>query len=545
MVSVDEHTQVGIEIVSEGSKLTGELILKILQSVNDLLQRENDKQDFILKDNTKEGKQSIKDLVKKHSDGVMSFDDNLTKDQVGDYQKTFKKMGVDFSIVKNDNDSYSFFFASKDLNVIEKSLKNIIEKKNKEIENQKEIPVQSEIESQEIQLVNSLKELSPQELALFMKINEIEIANKNNIDSLNEFKTGLSNEQISNVENLYKENVFTGNDINTENKILSTEINEIESNLEKKDIQLGNDKSEIENKEKELQGKIKELSPKEQKLFNKMNELKELEEEIPNEKLMNIQVLHNEYSSLTSKSKEEQLDGIFQKLSSDEKEYFLTTNEMLMEPDSVEKVDKLLEVKGKLSSEQINKIDDLYDKNIHVEKDSAPKGKIHMNDVGKITANLTGNNKKNIEEPKLEFSTKEQQLDNIFNQLTADEKNLFMQLNKASVERLDNMYADRSTWKESQKLDELSGNFSNEEREKVGKLFSENIHTSMGDAPKGKIHMDEVRTVANNLTKEKQVDKAQSPKVFSVKGVQEIAKKIKEQEQDSDKDKKRSQTLSR
>ncbi|USK75357.1 hypothetical protein [Peribacillus frigoritolerans] len=57
--------------------------------------------------------------------------------------------------------------------------------------------------------------------------------------------------------------------------------------------------------------------------------------------------------------------------------------------------------------------------------------------------------------------------------------------------------------------------------------------------------MDEVRTVANNLTKEKQVDKVQSPKVFSVKGVQEIARKIKEQEQNNDKDKKRSQTLSR
>ncbi|WP_411739389.1 hypothetical protein [Peribacillus sp. S4] len=63
--------------------------------------------------------------------------------------------------------------------------------------------------------------------------------------------------------------------------------------------------------------------------------------------------------------------------------------------------------------------------------------------------------------------------------------------------------------------------------------------------PKVKIDMDEVRTVANNLTKDKQVDKAQSPKVFSVKGVQEIARKIKEQEQNNDKDKKRSQTLSR
>ena len=49
--------------------------------------------------------------------------------------------------------------------------------------------------------------------------------------------------------------------------------------------------------------------------------------------------------------------------------------------------------------------------------------------------------------------------------------------------------------------------------------------------------MEEVRTVANNLTKEKQVDKVQSPKVFSVKCVQEIARKIKEQEQNNDKDK--------
>ncbi|MGG0412614.1 hypothetical protein [Peribacillus simplex] len=63
--------------------------------------------------------------------------------------------------------------------------------------------------------------------------------------------------------------------------------------------------------------------------------------------------------------------------------------------------------------------------------------------------------------------------------------------------------------------------------------------------PKVKIDMDEVRTVANNLTKEKRVDKVQSPKVFSVKGVQEIARKIKEQEQNNDSDKKRSQTLSR
>ena len=516
MVSVDDHTRVGIEIVSEGSKLTGELILRILQSVNDLLKRENEKNDFILKDNTKEGKQSIKDLVKKHSDGVMSFDDNLTKEQVGDYQKTFKKMGVDFSIVKNDNDSYSFFFASKDLNVIEKSLKNIIEKKNKEIENQKEIPVQPEIENQEIQLVNSLKELSPQELALFMKINDIEIANKNSIDSLNELKKGLSNEQISNIESLYEENVFTGNDIVAEKKILSTEINEIENNLENKDIQLENKKGKIEIKEKELQDKIKSLSPKEQELFNKMNELKDLEGEIPNKQLMNIQALHSEYSSLTSKSKEEQLDIIFQQLSPDEKEYFLKTNETMIDSNSAEKVDKLLESKDKLSSEQISKVDELYDKNIHVANDNAPKGMIHMNDVEKVTANLTENKEKKIPDQNQEINVSER-LKNISPSNAFDEA-MVIQENAGIV-------SNTVDWNNEKLISHL--------KEVDPQAYRDFLHlkelNNKAIGAEEKVVTREIEGSEKKIDrkKKKQVDKADSPKVFSMKGVQEIARKSK------------------
>ena len=584
MVSVDEHTRVGIEIISEGSKLTSELILKMLQALNDLFDKKDKDQDFIHTDNTKEGKQSIKDLIKKHSDGVIAFDDNLTKEQVADYQKQFKKMGVDFSIVKNDKDSYSFFFAAKDANIIEKTLKNIVEIKNKEIENQKEIPEEISIQSNENNLLNSLKEFSPQEIELFMKINEIEIANKNNLDSLNELKKGLSNEQISKVETLYKENIFTGNEEIPQNKILSTDLNKIESNLENKE-------NVIEIAEKSLQNKINNLSPKEQELFNKMNELKELKDEIPNEQLMNIQALHNEYSSLTSTSKEEQLNSIFQQLSPEEKDYFLKTNELMMDSNSSEKLFELSEVTENLSGEQINKVDDLYNKNIHVDNDKAPKGKIHMNDVEKVAADLINNNEKNIDNQNQEIAnftvnypekaaenttkitaekevflkdvnieeltkvdlntSKEERLNNIFEKLTNDGKNLFYQINESKIEELDNVYgspADKAFYN----LQNNSKNFSENDVNKLSEIYKSNISTaeSSKNLQKGEIHMDEVNKLIDKLKNNKAElnnptkDKQKSPSVFSMSGVKEITKVIKEQETDN-KDKNRKQSITR
>ncbi|MGE1164504.1 hypothetical protein ACQJ0Y_14645 [Peribacillus simplex] len=544
MVSVDEHTQVGIEIVSEGSKLTGELILKILQSVNDLLQRENDKQDFILKDNTKEGKQSIKDLIKKHQDGVMAFDDNLTKEQVSDYQKVFKKMGVDFSIVKNDENSYSFFFASKDANVIEKSLKNIIEMKNKMIEKENPISEQSETNDQEIRFKKSLMELSPQELALFTKINEIDIANKSNMNDLDEIKSNLSNEQISNIEKLYKENVFIEEHSNVENKIPAKEIAEIEKNLEKEINPLENKQSKIQ----KIQDEVSELPPKEKKLFEIMNELKEIESEITNEKLMNIQYLHEEYSSLISTSKEEQLDNIFQQLSPEEKEYFIKINDYALDSSSMEKMYIISEASENLSIEQISKVDALYDNNIYIDEGKAPEGYIHKNDVEKLTTYLTDltndeeslSSKQEIKQinnkylEKFEDKTIEE-IDYIINQ---KEKGLDYFL--SSIPSGENKDKELEQWNNTiDKMKEAKSiilDNKNQEKEVSEKFSAEE-----------KVDTKELEGSEKNVDrkKEKQIDKVDSPKVFSIKGVQEISRKIKEQEQDNDKDKKRSQTLSR
>lgn len=135
MALIDEHTQVAIEIVSEGTKLTGELIAGVLRTAKDMLSDtgKSNRNSNLYDNKTPSGKQKINDLIKKHVGGIDSLDENISKEQVKDYSKELKKLGVDFSVVKNGKDDYSFFFASKDSAVLEKALKNVISKKNKKL----------------------------------------------------------------------------------------------------------------------------------------------------------------------------------------------------------------------------------------------------------------------------------------------------------------------------------------------------------------------------------------------------------------------------
>lgn len=159
MVSVDEHTKVGVEIVSQGVKLSEELILMLLKKINSLFADKEKQNDFVIKDNTKEGEQKIQSLIRKHKDGVNSLDDNLTKEQVNDYKTEFKKLGIDFSVVKNEKDNYSFFFAGKDTNLLEKGLKNIVEKKSLENVKKKELSNSKEKDLKSVFSLKSVKEI--------------------------------------------------------------------------------------------------------------------------------------------------------------------------------------------------------------------------------------------------------------------------------------------------------------------------------------------------------------------------------------------------
>ncbi|WP_242225118.1 hypothetical protein [Bacillus cereus group sp. BfR-BA-01380] len=89
MVSVDEHTPVAMEVLAQTIKLSEQALLRLLEALTKLLEnKEQDPKDYILDENTKDGKQKIDELIKKHekSGGVIALDENLTKQQLRDYQ---------------------------------------------------------------------------------------------------------------------------------------------------------------------------------------------------------------------------------------------------------------------------------------------------------------------------------------------------------------------------------------------------------------------------------------------------------------------------
>ncbi|EAD5496792.1 DUF3801 domain-containing protein, partial [Listeria monocytogenes] len=192
MVNVDEHTKNAIEIVSEGAKVTEQALLFILKSLVKFLEDGENKDDVIISDNTKEGKQKINDLIKKHKSNVYALDENLTKEQLKDYQREFKKLGVDFSVTKNGKDSYSFFFAGQQANIIEKALKNVSELKSAVLENEAVRKAEKELtdiknnlgedNSNKVkELYDSIsenneliKKLNPEELELFEKYKSVD-----------------------------------------------------------------------------------------------------------------------------------------------------------------------------------------------------------------------------------------------------------------------------------------------------------------------------------------------------------------------------------
>lgn len=535
MVSVDENTKVAMEIVSQGTKLSEELILKVLQSLTELFKQDNGQQNFIAKDNTKEGKQRIKDLVGKHKDGVMALDENVSREQLKDYQNEFKKMGVDFSVIKNSKDNYSFFFASKDANIIEKSLKNIIEKKSLNLEKENTIKVNSktEIESGEStkkiperkeEIIQKIfNDLSPAQQAYFLKMNEVQVENQKNIESLNEFKKDLTPEEVISTEKIYKENVFTGNEEVTQDKIFTNEIDTIEKQLEKTPINSNEKIVEDEAKEINIETKFNELDSDGQKLFTNLVENEDLLRKLPPEDLQKAENLFKEYKASFFQNKEEQLDNIFKQLSPKEKEFFIATNDFMLNTDSENHKYKYTEIKEQLSDAQVDKVNELYEKNIHDTKDEAPMGMIHMNDVEKIAQNLS---------KEVDLSKEENTVDAVPSKNIIDnQSNEDIVLPETNFEPLP---------EEDSVLSEINFEQLPKEKAVLPEKKEEQQPKSKIDAPKNELEKDKLSN-----QKEQKVEKEKSPPIYSVKGVKEINTIIKEKDKNNDKDKKRTKSHSR
>jgi len=273
MVSVDEHTQVVIEVVAQSLKISEQTLLRLLEALSKLLEsKEQEPKDFIFDDKTKIGKQKISDLMKKHekTGGIVALDENLTKQQLNDYQKELKKFGVDFSVVRNGKEDYSFFFSAAQANVIEKALKNIVERKNVVLEKE-------EVKTAEKELKEVRQDLTPEQAEKVKEVyDEITTAEKkepkeNNInydrlskqekllyaklEELDEIKRGLYSQEVNRVEKLF-ENRYK-QDVEKEPKLTEKDTNKEKTEVE---IHAKDDKEQVENM-------LNSLSNDEQKLM--------------------------------------------------------------------------------------------------------------------------------------------------------------------------------------------------------------------------------------------------------------------------------------
>ncbi|PEI44659.1 DUF3801 domain-containing protein [Bacillus pseudomycoides] len=415
MVSVDEHTQVAMEVVAQTLKLSEQTLLRILEALTKLMEnKEQDPKDYVLDNNNKVGKQKISELINKHekNGGVVALDENLTKQQLSDYQKELKKLGVDFSVVRNGKEDYSFFFSAAQANVIEKALKNVVERK----------------------------------IAVLDK-EEVKKAEKD----LKEIRQNLTPEQAEKVKEVYDE-------ISTSEK------------KEPKENNINYDR----------------LSKQEKLLYSKLEELDEIKRSLFSQEVQRVENLFaNRYKQ-----------------------------------NNVEKEDKLTE-------KDIKAIE---------EKDTAKDKE----------------SKKEKTEVETNFKDEKEQVENMLNSLSNDEQKLMVQYTKTLSEDLDNHFADRSSYKQSDKLDEMKKNFTPEQIEKVTAIVNQNVSSvSYSSENKDrKIHVDNFQSILTDIKKERAKengkDNSKQKKVeFSLNGVKELDTKIKKEQKDISKDKHQKQSISR
>lgn len=330
MVNVDEHTQNAIEIVAEGAKLTEQMLLSILKSLNEFLNNNKDNKDEIFSSSsTKDGQQKINELIQKHKSNVFALDENLTKRQLDDYKKEFKKLGVDFSVTKNGKDSYSFFFAGNQSNLIEKALKNVAELKSAVLSDDKVINAENDLR-------DTMKSFSKQTVT---KVKEL----YDNQAQLSESIKGLSDEEkqlfdkYSAVDNVKE--VVTNEVKKTlvfEEKIES----DSDSTVPKKDMEVTKDEH---NKDKIIASILNDLDKDERKLFFTLNS-------------RHIEEFNNGKPNATN-------------ISNEQAKLYAT-------------------LKDSTSKESVDKVENIFKDKVHIGLTKVPDNKVYISSIDKVRKQL-------------------------------------------------------------------------------------------------------------------------------------------------------------
>ncbi|PGC41191.1 hypothetical protein [Bacillus pseudomycoides] len=603
MVSVDEHTQVAMEVVAQSLKISEQTLLRLLEALSKLLEdKEQQPKDFIFDDKTKVGKQKISDLINKHekNGGVIALDENLTKQQLNDYQKELKKLGVDFSVVRNGKEDYSFFFSAAQANVIEKALKNIVERKSAVLEKE-------EVKTAEKDLKEVRQDLTPDQAekvkAIYDEITTAENKEpKENhinydrlskqekllyakLEELDEVKRGLYSQEVDRVEKLFTNRYKQDVDVNKKNKLTEKDnkaIEETEIPSQKPLEKMRSIVSELDEKEQTLLGQKvglvagevseseykemqKNFSPEQiEKIENIFDDLlKEVKNESIKENTEEKEILPEKplekVKEIVSEEREkkplEKVRSIASNL--DEREQNLLEQKVELVAGKVGE-NEYKEMQKNFSPEQIEKIEKIVSENVSsdIKAGAIVDGKINANVFSDLLKKVEKESiKENINE-KTEVKTDpkdmKEQVKNMLNSLDNDEQKLMVQYTKVLSEGLDNHFADRSSYKQSDKYDEMKKNFTPEQIEKVTAVVNQNVSSvSYSSENKGgKIHVDNFQSILTDIKKERAKengkDNSKQKKVeFSLNGVKELDEKIKKEQKDISKEKHQKQSISR
>ncbi|MGH0882795.1 hypothetical protein [Bacillus paranthracis] len=598
MVSVDEHTQVAVEVVAQSLKISEQTLLRLLEALSKLLEgKEQQPKDFIFDDKTKVGKQKISDLMKKHekTGGIVALDENLTKQQLNDYQKELKKLGVDFSVVRNGKEDYSFFFSAAQANVIEKALKNIVERKSAVLE-------KKEVKTVEKDLKEVRQDLTPDQAKKVKAIyDEITTAQskepkENNInydrlskkekllyaklEELDEVKRGLYSQEVNRVEKIFENRYKQDVDANKENTVEKENLSE--KPLEKVRTQV----AELDEKEQSLLGQKvrlvagevseneynkvkKDFSPEQIEKIEKIFEdlLKEVKNESVKENTVEKENLPDQplekVKEIVAEEREKKPLQKVKEIASnlDEKELNLLEKKAGLIAEKIGE-NEYSEVKKDFSPKQIEKIEKIASENIasDIKPGAIIDGKINANVFANLLRKVKNESIKEKTEVIKNAKAEKDQVKNMLNSLRNDEQKLMLQYTKVMSEGLNNHYADKSSYKESGKFDEMLKDFTPQQIEKVTAIVTQNIYADINSTEKhnGKIHVNNFRSILTDVKKEmtiengkvrekeKEKDTPKQKKIeFSMDGVKDLDAKIKKEEQEASKDKNKKQSISR
>lgn len=394
MNNIDDNTRVAVEVVSSGVRLSGELLSGIFRTAIDLLrgQRNTPYKGSHYEDKDKSGKLKIQELVNKHKGGINALDENISKEQVKDYSKELKKLGVDFSVKKNGKDNYSFFFASKDNAIMEKALKNIIERKDHKLSKQ--------------QSKESAKE-KPNKME-----NEKKETNKKTVLPFKSKNGPVTADSSSNNEKNPKEK----NGINTGTK--KSILESIRNNLSKDEFDIFLQKNNADLEKADGQGFTKELRLFEQKIENidpevlvKINRLYDQYVYTGSEKLPENTLHFQELQPLLTEIKNDErvtIDSVLDQLSQKEQSLFFQLAKKRQESltnsfenkNDLQEFNKYNDLKKSFTNSEIEKVEILFDKNVFSGVGSIPKNQLDLKELNNLKIEEKSKGKDSVEKNK-------------------------------------------------------------------------------------------------------------------------------------------------